>query len=121
MTSTVESTPVASRLPFPRVLIITATLLAGGTIAMIWIAAVPWGPLVCPAVYPSPPNCQESQRIGSGLVASVCVSVVYLATLLTALRRTPASRAMSVVGLIALVLAPVVSYLSVAWAPGFTV
>lgn len=117
MTSTVESTPVAARRPLPWGLILTATLLAGGTVALIWMAAVPWGPLVCPAIYPAPRNCFAENRAGTGLIATIAVVLVALATILVAAigRR----RAWVIPGVIALALAPIVSYLCIAWMPGF--
>jgi len=120
MTSTVESMPVAARSPFPWGLTVASTLIAAATIAMIWLVAVPWGPLVCPAVYPAPTNCFESHRAGTGVIATIGVSAIYLATMLLALSRRARRGSWALAGFVLLVLAPVASYLSVAWLPGFT-
>lgn len=106
-------------MPIPWGLVVAATLLSAGTMALIWLAAVPWGPLVCPAVYPSPQNCLASHRAGTGVVATVVVVLTYLATLLSALLRTRRRRSLAVVGVALLGVAPVVAYLAVASAPGF--
>lgn len=109
------------RAPIPSGLVFAATLLAAATIAVIWIAAVPWGPIVCPAIYPAPRNCFASDRAGTGVVATIVVLVVYAATMLLALVGMRRRRHLVVVGVVLLAVAPVVSYLSVAWIPGFPV
>jgi len=97
-------------------LVIAATLLAAGTIAVIWLAAVPWGPMVCPAIYPAPRNCFEADRAITGVLVTIVVLVVWIATVLLALvgrrRRGPV-----IAGVVLLALAPVLSYLAVAWIP----
>jgi len=100
-------------------LIVAATTLALGTIALIWFAAVPWGPMWCPAIYPAPRNCFASDRAGTGLVATVMIAAVYLATMLFALNPMVRSRPLVITGVALLGIAPVVSYLAVAWIPGF--
>ncbi|GGD76112.1 hypothetical protein GCM10007269_18960 [Microbacterium murale] len=97
---------------------LAATLLAGVTVALVWFAAVPWGPLVCPAIYPAPRNCFASDRAGTALVVTIVLLAVYLATMVMALidRR---DRRLATVGVILLAIAPVISYVSVAWIPGF--
>ena len=103
----------------PVGLVVAATALTLGTIALIWFAAVPWGPLVCPAIYPAPRNCFASDRAGTGLVATGAVIAVYVATLLFALNPTVRSRPLALAGVVLLGTAPVVTYLAVAWIPGF--
>lgn len=101
--------------------VIAATLLAAGTVALLWFAAVPWGPLVCPAIDPPPRNCMESQRVGSALVATIAVLAVYAATVLFAVVGRPRWHALVVAGVVLLAVAPIVAYLAVAWMPGFPV
>lgn len=97
-----------------------ATLLMLGTTALIWLAAVPVGTGVCPAVDPPPTNCQPSFRAGSGLVATIATIGVWFATITIALPRRRAARPLVVAGVVLLALAPAVAYLAVAWSPGFT-
>jgi hypothetical protein len=101
-------------------LVATATLIAGATIALIWLAAVPWGPVVCPAIYPMPTNCVPEYRAGTAVVMSLVVSAVYISTILAAVvgRR---SRALVVAGVALLSLLMIASYLLIAWAPGFPI
>lgn len=119
MTTTSEHTRVTAAARRPWGLITAASLLAAGTIVLIWVAAVPWGPLVCPAVYPAPTNCFASHRVGTGVVASIGVGVLYLATLLVAVIGGRRRSRWVAVGVFLLALAPIVAYLLVAWLPGF--
>ena len=100
-------------------LVVAATLLAVGTVALIWLAAVPWGPLVCPAIHPAPRNCFAADRAGTGLVTTIIVMATLLATILLAVLGRGRTRELTIAGVILLALAPVVSYLTVAWVPGF--
>ncbi|WP_050723698.1 hypothetical protein [Microbacterium sp. GCS4] len=93
-------------------------MFAIGTVALIWLAAVPFGPLVCPAVYPAPPNCFEGNREGSALIMTLVVGVVYAVTLLAAV--LPGTRRVAMTaGVVLLAVAPFVAYAVVAWSPGF--
>lgn len=101
-------------------LLLTATLLAAGTVALIWLVAVPVGPVVCAAVYPATSNCFLEHREGSALVMTVIVVALYVLTmLLAAFLGRP--RGVVVTGVILLAIAPFVSYAVVAWAPGFAI
>ncbi|UUE19301.1 hypothetical protein [Microbacterium sp. J1-1] len=113
--ASVVQRPVRRRLPW--VLMLLATVLTLGTVAFIWLVAVPVGPLVCAAVDPPTSNCFLSHRQGSALVMTVIVIAVYLLALLPALLRR--ARGVLVVGVVLLASAPFVSYAVVAWAPGF--
>ncbi|QEV99337.1 hypothetical protein F6J84_03900 [Microbacterium caowuchunii] len=109
----------ADRAPTMWGLVVAATLLTAGTIALVWLAAVPLGPIVCPAIYPAPRNCFTSDRAGTGLVATIVVLVIYIATMLLAFVGTHGRRPLVIAGVVLLAIAPLVSYLSVAWIPGF--
>lgn len=105
----------------PWRLLTAATLLMLGTVALIWFAAVPIATGVCPAIDPPPTNCQPSFRAGSGLIATIITVGIWAATITIALlwhRR--AARPFVVPGVVLLALAPAVTYLAVAWSPGFT-
>ena len=52
--------------------------------ALIWLAAVPWGPVVCPAIYPMPTNCIPEYRVGTALIMTVVIACIYLGTILVA-------------------------------------
>jgi heat shock protein HslJ len=105
----------------PWRLMSAATLLMLGTVALIWLAAVPIATGVCPAIDPPPTNCQPSFRAGSGLVATVITVGIWAATITIALLwRRRAARPFVVSGVVLLALAPAVTYLAVAWSPGFT-
>lgn len=108
----------AGRSPVPWGLLIAATVLAVGTIALIWFAAVPFGTGVCPAVYPMPPHCSATNREGTALVLSLVVGAIYIVTLLVGVfaRRM---RTLVVVGVVLLAVAPIVSYVTVTSSPGF--
>lgn len=109
------------RIRHPRVpwgLVIAAAVLGGATIALLWLVAVPLGPVVCPAIDPAPANCLPENRAGTALVVSGVVGVVALATVLFGvLVRRP--RGPVVAGAVLLAPAPIVAYLVVAWSPGF--
>lgn len=96
-----------------------ATLLMLGTVALIWLAAVPMGTGVCPAIDPPPTGCLASYRAGSGLVATVVLVAVWAVTTAIALIWAHAARAFVVAGIVILAVAPFVSYAAVAWSPGF--
>ncbi len=91
-----------------------------GTIALIWFAAVPWGPLACPAVDPAPRNCFASNRAGTALVTTIIVVVIYVATMLLALIGQRRTQAWTIAGVVLLAIAPIASYLLIAWLPGFS-
>ncbi|WES65990.1 META domain-containing protein [Microbacter sp. GSS18] len=114
-----SSLPDTSRSVLWR-LITAATLLLLATIALIWLVAVPIGTGVCPTVDPPPTNCQSSYRAGSGLVATLVAVGIWVATIAVALVWRRAARSFVVAGVVILALAPVVTYLAVAWSPGFT-
>lgn len=107
-----------SRVPWG--ILVAATLLAAVTIAIIWLAAVPWGPMVCPAIYPAPSYCLPEYRAGVVTIATIIVVLIYAATVIAAFsggRWRLAAR----IGTGVLVAAPIVTYLCVAFIPGFAV
>src|SRR5688572_13153508 len=121
MTQVRDATPGrVERKPLAWGLIATATVMAGATIALIWLAAVPWGPVVCPAIYPMPTKCVPEYRAGTALVMTLMVAAVYVATMLVAVlgRR---SRSLVIAGVVLLALVMIVSYVVIAWAPGFPI
>lgn len=97
-------------------LVIAATLLTGATLLIIWLLAVPIGPEVCALTYPGPRNCFISDRVSVGIVATVLTCLVYAATLAVTVV-APRYRRFAGVGLGLLALAPILSYLWVAWIP----
>jgi len=103
----------------PWRLMTAATLLLFATIALIWLAAVPVGTGICPAIDPPPTHCRSSYRAGSGLVATNVTVGIWALTIAVAFvwRR---ARTLVVAGVVLLALALVVTYLAVAWSPGFT-
>lgn len=106
------------RLPWG--LLLSATLLTAGTVALIWLVAVPVGPVVCAAVEPPTRNCLLEHREGSALVMTVIVVLVYVVMMLLAvlLRR---QKGVLLSAVVLLAIAPFVSYAVVAWAPGFVI
>ena len=117
--TTTRSDPLRlERTPLSWGLMLAATLLTGATIALVWFAAVPWGPIVCPAIYPAPRNCFASDRASTALVVTSVLLAVSRATMVAALinRR---GRRLAIAGVTLLAIAPVISYPSVAWIPGF--
>lgn len=52
-------------------------------------------------------------------MATIVVLVVYVATMLVALVGTRNRRPLVIVGVVLLAIAPLISYLSVGWIPGF--
>lgn len=101
--------------------LIAASVLAVGTIALIWFVAVPIGPLVCPAVYPMPTNCAAANREGSAVVATGIVVGSFIVTALATLWRTRVGATLTALGVTVLALAPVIAYASIAWSPGFPI
>lgn len=98
--------------------LVAATVLATATIAVIWFIAVPVGPVVCPAIYPSPPNCFAANRAGTGLWATVATVIVWVGSIVAGLSRPHLGRIAAKAGIGLLAIAPFVSYVLVAWAPG---
>ncbi len=99
----------------PIRLLIIASALFAATLCGIWLLAVPVGPLVCPAVLPPPSNCIEDYRAGNAVVVSLCAVVAYALTLVVALMgQRPLVRA----GVAVLAVAPIASYVVVAFLPG---
>lgn len=100
--------------------ILSGTLLTGGAIALIWMLAVPVGPVVCPAVHPAPRNCFASDRAGTALIVSFAIGLIYIATMIFATKQQVRRHsAVGLVGVALLAIAPIVGYLIVAWIPGF--
>jgi len=85
------------------------------------LAAVPWGPIVCPAIYPAPASCFASNRVGTGLVVTIVITAVYVLTLLASFAGGRGWHRVAVVGVCLLAVAPVVAYVAVAWIPGFPI
>ncbi|WP_349427810.1 hypothetical protein [Microbacterium sp. LWS13-1.2] len=110
---------VASRSTAPKRvrwrLVIVASALSVATIAIIWFAAVPWGPIVCPAIYPMPRSCIPAYRTGVALLATIAVVLVCAATIGAV---AAGWRRAAAVGTGLLVAAPAVTYLAVAFIPG---
>ncbi|MDF2563452.1 MAG: hypothetical protein K0R99_4898 [Microbacterium sp.] len=100
-------------------LIALASAVAAFGMNVIWAAAIPWGPIVCPAILPPPKSCMASHRAGSGLLATIAIAVVYVLTLIAALLDGRVWHRVAVTGVCLLAVAPVVAYLAVAWIPGF--
>lgn len=96
-------------------LMVAATLLAAGTIALIWLVAVPWGPIVCPAIDPAPSNCQQSHRADNATIATVAVLGVYVVTMLFNLVVSLRRRSVVVAGVAVLAISPIAAYVFVAW------
>lgn len=106
------------RLPASWGLLATATVLVAGTVALFWLAAVPWGPIVCPAIDPMPSHCIPANREGTALVMTALVAAIYAVTMLVGLF-TRRMRRVVVGGVVLLAIAPIVGYLIIAWSPGF--
>lgn len=112
------ASPTATTTRAPWGLMVAATLLAGATIALIWLAAVPWGPMVCPAIYPMPSYCIPENRTGVAVIATMTVALVYAATVVAAIAGDRWLR-LAKAGTGVLIAAPIVTYLCVAFIPGF--
>lgn len=110
-----ESQAVRRREDVSVGLMIAATLLAAGTIALIWLVAVPFGPIVCPAIDPAPRNCQQGHRVDNATIATVAVAGVYVVTMLFALVGSLRRRSVVIAGVTVLAVSPIAAYLFVAW------
>jgi hypothetical protein len=118
MTAVSDETNVRTRTPWA--IIITATALTAVTVIIIWLAAVPWGPVVCPAIYPMPTYCIPEYRTGVALLATITVILVCAGTIIAAIAGGKWRRAAGIgVGL--LIAAPIASYIAVAFTPGFAI
>ena len=115
MPSTGDDRRVPSQGPLPWVLIATATTLTAVTILLIWFAAVPFGPLICPAIDPAPRNCSATNRADTGVMVSAAVVLLYVATMLAALFGRQRLKAWTLTGTILLAVSPIFGYLTVAW------
>ncbi|PZU47506.1 MAG: hypothetical protein DI566_05035 [Microbacterium sp.] len=102
-------------------LIVATVLTTLATVGLIWLAAVPFGSGVCPAVDPAPLNCSPAQRAGSGLVATICVTVVGALNVALGLWGGRRARPIVIAGLVVLAVAPFVSYAAVAFSSGFQI
>lgn len=99
--------------------VVAAVLLSAGTVILVWFAAVPFGPIVCPAIDPAPQNCIVNNRAGTALIVTAVVAVLGVATLLLAVLAPRRGRGFVIAGIVLLAIAPFASYLTVAWSPGF--
>lgn len=111
----IRTAPARTRRSWATSLI--ATLLTLGTLALIWLVAVPIGPMVCPTIYPAPRNCFTADRASTAIVVTIVLVAVYLMTIAMTLA-APRMRRGAIAGLILLAAAPVLAYLTVAWIPG---
>lgn len=100
---------------------VAATVAMLSAVALIWLVAVPVGTGVCPAIDPAPTNCLPSFRAGTGLAATLIILAVWAATLLCALATRAVFRPLAIGGLILLVVAVPVSYVTVSSSSGFEV
>lgn len=98
-------------------IVIAASLLTIGTIALVWLAAVPFGPIVCPAIYPAPRNCFAADRAATGLVVTGVTAAIGIATVLLALIGGRTRRRLAIIGVALLAVAQLVTYPLVAWIP----
>jgi hypothetical protein len=96
-----------------------ATTLSGATIALLWLVAVPWGPIICTAIYPAPTNCDPNYRAGTALILTAIILVIYLATAALAFTVRAQFSDLVRVGIVALAVLLLISYFIVAWYPGF--
>lgn len=104
---------------FSRRAVVAAVLLTAVTVLVIWLAAVPWGPIVCPAIWPPAPHCVFANRVGTGAVATAVVVAIGLATASAAILRRRGYRRLTGVGIVLLAISPLIAYPVVAWSPGF--
>lgn len=72
-------------------------------LAIIWFAAVIGGPEVCNAAIPAPENCFVSDRVRTGVFASVALAVTAGVAMAAAIRWPDRSMAVLVVGAVLLV------------------
>lgn len=100
-------------------LVIASVVLSLGTVALIWLTAVPFGSGVCPAIDPAPLYCSSEQRAGTGLVATICVLALGIVNVVLGLSRRRSARPFVIVGVVVLALAPFFTYGFVAWSDGF--
>ncbi len=101
-------------------LTLSAVLLAGGTVALIWGVAVPWGPVICPAIDPAPRNCRPDHRSGTATITTAIVGVIFVVTVFCGWV-FPRRQAYLSGGVVLLALAPFVSYPLIAFLPGFPI
>ena len=101
--------------PYPRGAVVAAVVLAAATLALVWLVAVPWGPLVCAAESLLADDCGRSTRPGAGVVATVVVAVVTVVTVGAASIRSPHRETLALSGVLLLVLAPFVAYVVIAF------
>ena len=101
-----------SRVPIGQIAI--ATLIAVATVVVIWLVAVPAGPVVCPAIMPPPTNCMPSYREGTAIAITAVTITVVIA--FTVGRRRPAlvTAGIVVLGIVFLAAWPLIGLL-----PGF--
>ncbi|GAA3037835.1 hypothetical protein GCM10010462_25810 [Microbacterium dextranolyticum] len=104
-----------------RGLISASVLMTCATACLIWLAAVPFGSGVCPAIDPPPLHCSPARRAGTGLVATICVVIVGALAVVLALWGGPRARPLVIAGVVVLVMAPFVTYAVVAFSAGFLI
>jgi hypothetical protein len=96
--------------------LVVATVLLVAALLIVWLVAVPVGPLACPAIYPAPRNCTEPGRSGTAVVVTVVVAALYVATVLLALRGRRSRRPLVTTGVLAIAAASPIGYAVVIWA-----
>ncbi|MBO0980691.1 META domain-containing protein [Microbacterium sp. SD291] len=111
--------PMAQEAVFVLWTTVAAVLLMVATVLVIWLAAVPWGPIVCAAISSPAPHCIFENRVGTGAVVTVVVVAVGLATASASILRRRGHRLGVRVGLVLLAILLFIAYPVVAWSPGF--
>jgi hypothetical protein len=110
--------PVGVRASIWRGGVVASTALLIGTLGLIWLVAVPFGPEVCSLAMPGPRNCFTTERTTAGAAWTAIVCIVYIATLAVAIVGGRL-RVLAIAGIVVLSLAPLASFLAVAWIPAF--
>jgi hypothetical protein len=96
--------------------LVVATVLLGAALLIVWLVAVPVGPVACPAIYPAPRNCTGPGRSGTAVVVTAVVAAIYAMTALLALLGRRSRRPLVIAGVVALAAASPIGYAVVIWA-----
>lgn len=95
------------------VMIVAATV----AVHLIWFVALPTGPEACNLTYPGPRICFVSDRAEAAFASTVVFALVCVFALFTTVALSRRHAGVVSAGIVVVIVAGIVAYVSVAWIP----